>query len=90
MLEFAFASPPRLRDRVEVRLQNDALPGLEVVMANVAEAAGGWRVAESSIPPPEEYPELPEGAEYSEELGLWSIDPAKRDLRVVFARNPAP
>jgi hypothetical protein len=86
MLEFAFDSPPALGERVEVLLHNKALPGLEVVMANVAEASGRWRVLESSIPPPAEYPELPEGAEYSEELGLWSIDPAKRDLRVVFAR----
>ena len=87
MLEFAFDAPPRLGDRVAVRLENKALPGLEVVMANVAEAKDGWRVAESSIPPPEERPELPEGAEYSDELGLWSIDPVKRDLRVVFARE---
>ncbi|HVR29214.1 MAG TPA: hypothetical protein VMS86_06725 [Thermoanaerobaculia bacterium] len=89
LLEFAFDRSPRLGERVEVRLLNRALPGVQVVMANVAEAAGGWRVAESSIPPAAEYPELPEGAEYSEDLGLWSIDETKRDLRVVFAR-PAP
>jgi hypothetical protein len=89
MLEFAFTTPPQLGDRVAVRLENKALPGLEVVMANVAEAEDGWRVAESSIPPPAKYPDLPEGAQYSDELGLWSIDSAKRDLRVVFARGAA-
>jgi hypothetical protein len=88
MLEFAFTAPPELGDRVAVRLLNNTLTGLEVVMANVAEAGGGWRVAESSIPPPEELPKLPEGAEYAKDLGLWTIDPAKRDLRVVFARDP--
>jgi hypothetical protein len=90
MLEFAFAAPPELGERVEVRLRNQALAGLEVVMANVAEAKDGWRVAESSIPPPAPLPELPPGAEYADDLGLWSIDPAKRDLRVVFTRSPAP
>ena len=89
MLEFAFARPPALGDRVSVRLENRALSDLEVVMANVAEAKAGWQVAESSIPPLAEYPELPEGAEYADELGLWSIDPVKRDLRVVFARGAA-
>ena len=86
MLEFAFDRPPELGQRVEVRLRNRALSEAQVVMANLAEAEDGWRVVESSIPPPAEYPELPEGAEYSEELGLWSIDEAKRDLRVVFVR----
>jgi hypothetical protein len=90
LLEFAFAAPPELGPSVEVRLQNRALPGLDVVMANVAEASGGWRVAESSIPPPAPLPELPEGAEYGDDLGLWSVDPAKRDLRVVFTRAGGP
>jgi hypothetical protein len=87
MLEFAFTTPPALGDRVAVRLQNHAVPDAEVVMANVAEASGGWRVAESSIPPPEKYPDLPEGAQYSDDIALWSIDPVKRDLRVVFTRD---
>ena len=87
MLEFAFAAPPQLGNRVAVRLQNKALPDAEVVMANVAEASGGWRVAESSIPPPEKYPNLPEGAQYADDIALWSINPVKRDLRVVFVRD---
>src|SRR5688572_1369170 len=91
MLEFAFTAAPKLGDRVTVRLENKALPEAQVVMANVAEASAGWRVVESSIPPPEEYPQLPEGAEYAQEdLAIWSIDPVKRDLRVVFARGAAP
>lgn len=91
MLEFVFDRPPQLDDRVAVRLINRAFPDEEVVMANVAEAEGGWEVAESSIPPLEEYPDLPEGAvAYEEELGQWSIDDAKRDLRVVFARSSGP
>ena len=70
-----------------MRLENKTLPDAQVVMANVAEASGGWRVAESSIPPPEKYPDLPEGAQYAEDIALWSIDPVKRDLRVMFARD---
>jgi hypothetical protein len=90
MLEFAFTRPPQLGKRVAVRLENKVLPEAQVVMANVAEASGGWRVAESSIPPPEEYPQLPEGAEYAQEdLAIWSIDPVKRDLKVVFERGVA-
>jgi len=89
MLEFAFTTPPKLGDRVTVRLENKTLPEAQVVMANVAEASGGWRVVESSIPPPEKYPDLPEGAQYSDDLALWSIDPVKRDLRVVFSRDAA-
>jgi hypothetical protein len=90
MLEFAWSAPPKLGDRVAVRLENKSLPDSEVVMANVAEAKDGWRVVESSIPPPEEYPELPEGAELAQEdLAIWSIDPVKRDLKVVFARDSA-
>jgi hypothetical protein len=87
MLEFAFAAPPQLGKRVAVRLENRAVPDAEVVMANVAEASGGWRVAESSIPPPEKYPNLPEGAQYADDIALWSIDPVKRDLRVTFERD---
>jgi hypothetical protein len=87
MFEFEFATPPELAKRVAVRLENKALSEAEVVMANVAEASGGWRVAESSIPPPEKYPDLPEGAQYADDIALWSIDPVKRDLRVVFARD---
>ena len=88
MLEFAFTAKPKLGDRVAVRLENKSLPDSQVVMANVAEASDGWRVAESSIPPPEEYPQLPEGAELAQEdLAIWSIDPVKRDLKIVFARN---
>jgi hypothetical protein len=87
MLEFAFTTPPELGRRVAVRLENKTLPEAEVVMANVAEASGGWRVAESSIPAPEKYPDLPEGAQYADDISLWSIDPAKRDLRVVFVRD---
>jgi hypothetical protein len=87
MLEFAFTTPPRLGKRVAVRLENKAVPNAEVVMANVAEASGGWRVAESSIPPPEKPPELPPGAQLTEDISLWSIDPVKRDLRVTFERE---
>ena len=87
MLEFAFSTPPQLGKRVAVRLENKALPEAQVVMANVAEASGGWRVAESSIPPPEKYPDLPEGAQYADDIALWSIDPVKRDLRVTFERD---
>jgi hypothetical protein len=88
MLEFAFTTPPRLGQRVAVRLENKAVPEAEVVMANVAEASGGWRVAESSIPPPAPKPDdLPEGAVYAEDIAIWSIDPVKRDLRVTFARD---
>ncbi len=87
MLEFAFTAPPQLGKRVAVRLENKALPDAQVVMANVAEANGGWRVAESSIPPPEKYPDLPEGAQYADDIALWSIDPVKRDLRVTFERE---
>jgi hypothetical protein len=87
MLEFAFTAPPQLGKRVAVRLENKALAEAQVVMANVAEASGGWRVAESSIPPPEKYPDLPEGAQYADDVALWSIDPVKRDLRVVFTRD---
>jgi hypothetical protein len=88
MLEFAYSAPPKLGDRIAVRLENKVFPEAQVVMANVAEAGAGWRVAESSIPPPEEYPQLPEGAEYAQEdLAIWSIDPVKRDLKVVFTRD---
>lgn len=86
MLEFVFARTPDLGDRVEVRLENRLLPERPVMMANIAEAKDGWEVVESSIPPPEEFPELPEGAALGAELGLWSDDPVKRDLRVSFAR----
>ena len=89
MLEFDFAQPPPLGERIEVRLQNHLLQEEELVMANLAEGADGWRVVESSIPPPEEMPDLPEGAALLDaELGLWTDEPAKRDLRVVFAREP--
>jgi hypothetical protein len=87
MLEFAFDAPPQLGKKVTVRLLNKTLPDAQVVMANVAEASGGWKVVESSIPPPEKYPNLPEGAQYAEDLALWSIDPVKRDLKVVFSRE---
>ncbi|HEX2465749.1 MAG TPA: hypothetical protein VHR17_14095 [Thermoanaerobaculia bacterium] len=87
MLEFAFTTPPQLGKRVAVRLENKSLPDAQVVMANVAEASGGWRVAESSIPPPEKQPDLPEGAQYADDIALWSIDPVKRDLRVTFERD---
>ncbi len=87
MLEFAFAEAPELAERVRVRVLNKAFPDLEVVMANVAEAGGAWEVAESSIPPREELPDLPPGAMVDEELGLWTMDPAKRDLQVVFVRK---
>jgi hypothetical protein len=91
MLEFAFTAKPLLGDRVAVRLENKALPESQVVMANVAEASTGWRVAESSIPPPEEYPKLPEGAEYAQDdIAIWSIDPVKRDLKIVFVRDAPP
>jgi phosphate-selective porin len=87
MLEFAFTTPPQLGKRVAVRLENKTMPEAQVVMANVAEASGGWRVVESSIPPPEKYPDLPEGAQYADDIALWSIDPVKRDLRVTFERD---
>ena len=87
MLEFAFTTPPQLGKRIAVRLENKAIPEAQVVMANVAEASGGWRVAESSIPPPEKYPDLPEGAQYADDIASWSIDPVKRDLRVTFERD---
>ena len=86
MLEFVFAAPPDFSDPVRVRLVNHSLEGFEVVLANQAEARDGWRVLESSIPEPEEAVEIPRGAAVEKELALWSMDPVKRDLRVVFGR----
>jgi hypothetical protein len=87
MFEFAFDTPPTLGEKIDVRLVTRAFAGEEVVMANVAEVHDGWQVASSSIPPPEEY-ELPEGAELEDpEIGLWTIDEDKRDLRVSFERS---
>ncbi|MDX1385320.1 MAG: hypothetical protein R3190_16830 [Thermoanaerobaculia bacterium] len=86
LFEFAFDREPEAGDELRVRVLTRAFEGEEVVMANQAEAADGWAVTESSIPPREEY-ELPAGAELEDpELGLWSIDPVKRDLRVTFSR----
>ncbi len=87
MLEFVFDRPPELGERVEVRLEARLLQEKSLMMANVVQAKDGWEVVQSSIPPPEEYPELPEGAALGAELGLWSEDPVKRDLRVSFARS---
>ncbi len=87
LLEFAFDEEVQPAERLRVRLVNRTLEGFEVVMANQATAADGWRVVESSIPPPTTPVEIPRGAAVEEELALWSIDPVKRDLRVVFSRQ---
>ena len=87
MLEFVFAAPADLGACTEVRLENNLLLDQNLVLANVAQAEGGWEVVDSSIPPPEEYPGLPQGVALAEGLGLWTEDPIKRDLRVAFART---
>ena len=90
MLEFdwleSFALPTEVGEPVLVRLETLVLPEEAIVLANVAEASDGWEILESSIPPAEEYPEVPQGAALIDELGLWTADPVKRDLRVSFAR----
>ncbi|MEE2775659.1 MAG: hypothetical protein VYE73_02720 [Acidobacteriota bacterium] len=87
MFEFAFQADPLAGDELVVRVLTRSFPDEELVMANQADAADGWVVAESSIPPPEEF-ELPAGAELEDpELGLWTRDPVKRDLRVTFRRT---
>ena len=94
MLEFVFepssAAPDiELIDKLEVRLVNRCSEDKTVVLANLAEVGDGWEIVASSIPPPEEYPEIPEGAAISAEIGLWTMDVEKRDLRISFARQPA-
>lgn len=90
MLEFdwleSFALPTEIGARVLVRLEIRVLPEEAIVLANVAEASEGWEILESSIPPLQEYPEVPQGAVLMDELGLWTADPVKRDLRVSFVR----
>ena len=86
MFEFVFEQPPVPDARTTVRVLNQAFAGEEVVMANQAKAGEGWQIEESSIPQPEAF-DLPAGAELEDpELGLWTIDPVKRDLRVTFAK----
>jgi len=89
MLEFRFERPLPAAVRREVRVVNRILPDAAMVLANQAQAEDGWRVVESSIPEPQIPDGLPQGAESMPELALWSEDPVKRDLRVVFAREPA-
>ena len=94
MLEFVFepasAAPNvELIDKLDVRLVNRCSEDKTVVLANLAEVGDGWEIVASSIPPPEEYPEVPEGAVLSAEIGLWTMDAEKRDLRISFARLSA-
>ena len=96
MLEFIFPDaepgegtknlPTAAGAKLFVRLQTGVLEEEPLMLANLAAASDGWEVLESSIPPPEEYPELPEGSVLVDDLGLWSEDPVKRDLRVTFVR----
>ena len=87
-LEFVFRQALRtVGSRLEARLLNNALIDESVVMANFADAGDGWKIAQSSIPPPEVFEGLPEGAEIADELAMWTMDPAKRDLLVVFERQ---
>ena len=96
MLEFVFADaepgqgtkdlPTAVGAKISVRLQANVLEQEQLMLANLVVASDGWEVLESSIPPPEEYPELPKGSVLVDDLGMWSEDEVKRDLRVTFVR----
>ena len=97
MLEFVFVAaepgegtkdlPTGSGTQFSVRLETRALADQPIVLANLADASHGWEVLESSIPPPEEFPELPEGSVLVDDIGQWSEDPVKRDLRITFVRS---
>ena len=84
VLEYAFASPPQLAARHEVRVINRLYPDAEMVFANHVEARGGWRVVESSTPQPPAGADLTIGS--PEEAAMWSEDESWREFRVVLAR----
>jgi len=87
-LQFVFErAPDPSASRLEARLMNNALVDEAVMLANFADAGDGWEVASSSIPPPEEVEGLPDGAALVDEMALWTMDDAKRDLQVVFERH---
>jgi hypothetical protein len=97
MLEFVFADaepgqgtknlPTGAGAKISVRLQVNVLEEEQLMLANLAVASDGWEVLASSIPPPEEYPELPKGSVLVDDLAMWSEDEVKRDLRVTFVRT---
>ncbi len=90
MLEFAFEDPAAVSAdtvELEVRLETRVLPQQAVMLANVVEAGDGWEVSKSSIPEPEVTEDIPEGARVPDDLGLWTTDAVKRDLRVTFSRT---